>query len=150
MNTNALLTVCTALHSAASCGHAETFLVLVSELDVDVNAKCSGSRTSLHYASLHGRTETVRVLVKEFGADVNAEDLEKETPLHLAVFYGYTEIARVFVEQGADVNAKDSDGKTPFSPVDENEHGHREELRALLLQQYALTKLIPTTCERCG
>ena len=56
------------------------------------------------------------------------------TPLHYVVVYGYTETARVFVEQGADVSAKDSAGNTPFDLVRENEHGHREELRALLLQ----------------
>ena len=39
MNTNAPLTLCTPLHSAAFWGHAETVRVLVKELDVDVNVR---------------------------------------------------------------------------------------------------------------
>lgn len=47
------------------------------------------------------------------GADINAIDEYGYTPLHSAAKNGYLEIVKVLVEQGADVNIRTVDGKTP-------------------------------------
>ena len=55
--------------------------------------------------------------------------------LHHAASNGHTKTARVLVDEGADVDAKDSDGRIPFEFVDGN--AYEEELRALLLRRCA-------------
>ena len=48
------------------------------------------------------------------GTDVNAKDRYGRTSLHFAADYGYKEIAELLIDNGADVNAKGIDGKTPL------------------------------------
>jgi serine/threonine protein kinase/ankyrin repeat protein len=48
------------------------------------------------------------------GVDVNFIGENQETPLHVALKNAQYEIAQLLVEEGADVNAKNSDGMTPL------------------------------------
>jgi ankyrin repeat protein len=57
--------------------------------------------------------EAVRVLV-EAGADVNAVNEGEFTALHAAVFRGWNEDVQYLVERGANINARDYRGRTPF------------------------------------
>ena len=86
MNIDALLTVCTPLHSAAACGHTETVRVLVKELGADVNVRNCLGGTPLLYVARNGHTGITRTLVKELGADVNAKVSDRNTPLHFAAY----------------------------------------------------------------
>ncbi|MHC4570142.1 MAG: ankyrin repeat domain-containing protein, partial [Planctomycetota bacterium] len=45
-----------------------------------------------------------------------------ETPLCVAVRWGYQDIAELLLENGADINAKDSGGKTPFDIAIEKDY----------------------------
>jgi hypothetical protein len=54
-------------------------------------------------------------LLIEKGADINITDLQhSRTPLHLVCFEGTLEIVRNLLDNGANINAKDSYGKTPL------------------------------------
>jgi ankyrin repeat protein len=55
----------------------------------------------------------VRVLV-EAGADVNAANEADFTALHAATFRGWNEVVQYLVEHGANINARDYRGRTPF------------------------------------
>ena len=55
----------------------------------------------------------VRVLV-EAGADVNATNEADYTALHAATFRGWNEVVQYLVEHGANINARDYRGRTPF------------------------------------
>ena len=57
--------------------------------------------------------DAVRVLV-EAGADVNAANEGEFTALHAAVFRGWNEVVQYLVEHGANINARDYRGRTPF------------------------------------
>jgi ankyrin repeat protein len=57
--------------------------------------------------------EAVRVLV-EAGANVNAVNEADFTALHGAAFRGLNEIIQYLVEHGADINARDFRGRTPY------------------------------------
>ena len=57
--------------------------------------------------------EAVEILVEE-GVDVNATNEADFTALHCAAFNGLNELVQYFVERGADINARDWRGRTPF------------------------------------
>ena len=57
--------------------------------------------------------EAARILI-EAGVDVNARNEGEFTALHCAAFSGLPELVQYFVEQGADINARDWRGRTPF------------------------------------
>ena len=69
---------------------------------------------SIHDATRTGDIEVVKQHIAA-GTDVNAKTaLDKWTPLLLAAWYGHKEIADLFIANGADVNAKGADGRTPL------------------------------------
>ena len=55
----------------------------------------------------------VKTLV-EAGADVNAVNEADFTPLHGAAFRGLNEVVQYLVDHGANINARDFKGRTPF------------------------------------
>jgi len=56
----------------------------------------------------------VKLLVDELKADLNAADDHHETPLHGAVCRGADSVVQYLVDRGANLDAKDADGKTPL------------------------------------
>ena len=102
------------LSNACKGKHFEVFRALV-EAGGDVNKLDSGGFTALHHASEYGLTEGVRYLCVERGADVNKSTTGwGNTPLTLASRNGNVEAVRVLLEAGADVNKRDSEGRTPL------------------------------------
>jgi len=66
----------------------------------------------LHEAARDGRTADVEAFVTA-GDDVNEkEDLHGWTPLHLAALNGNTLVVTQLIALGAEVNARDDDGRT--------------------------------------
>jgi ankyrin repeat protein len=57
--------------------------------------------------------DAVKILI-EVGVDVNAVNEAEFTALHCAAFGGVNELVQYLVEHGADVNARDWRGRTPF------------------------------------
>lgn len=123
----------TPLHWAAHRGEPEAVKRLIT-LGADVNARDEDGNTPLHRAvkvsrfdwddNPPSRTErkrrirTVKLLV-DAGSDVNARNdsvghRDDETPLHLAAESNLPRIIDYLVRQGADVEARNFDGKTPL------------------------------------
>ena len=110
---------------------------LLVENGADVNAKNSDGETPLHWAAESGHPDIVKLLIEK-GLDVNAKASNGETPLHctlhtLGLYESFLkehdkdmdgflaartksthDIAKLLVENGADVNAKASNGATPL------------------------------------
>lgn len=71
-------------------------------------------------AAREGNLEALTWLVEKAGADVNIMDgtiffmttARKQTALHAAVLNGHENVVRYLLENGADISARDSDGKT--------------------------------------
>ncbi len=78
----------------------------------DVPADAAGNGI-LHRAVLAKRADLVELLVKH-GADVNGRNRHDDAPLHLAAELEDEACVRALLACGADVNAKDKDGRKPF------------------------------------
>ncbi|KAF5663489.1 ZDHHC-type palmitoyltransferase 6 [Fusarium circinatum] len=69
----------------------------------------------LYYASSFGLSDLVKSLLTSESVDVNARGGRyKSSALHVACYRGHAEIARQLLECGADINLRDSDGRTAF------------------------------------
>jgi uncharacterized protein len=54
-------------------------------------------------------------LILDAGGEINAHDnIRGQTPLHGAAFWGWNAAVELLVKRGADLNAKDNQGKTPI------------------------------------
>ncbi len=75
-------------------------------------------QTPLHLATIMGHTGIVNYILSDRSvriADIlSAQDIGGATPLHEAIRYGRSDIASALLAAGANVNALDSIGKTPF------------------------------------
>jgi ankyrin repeat protein len=78
--------------------------------------KCEleGGIDSSNIIEPHRKKRIVSLLIEK-GADINITDLQhSRTPLHLVCFEGTLEIVRNLLDNGANINAKDSYGMTPL------------------------------------
>ncbi|DBA04763.1 TPA: hypothetical protein N0F65_004400 [Lagenidium giganteum] len=102
---------------AASDGNidaVEQFLAV----GVDVNAKDEYGYTPLQAAVSYGHVELLRFLLDN-GASVMMPDNDMETPLHHCET---VECAKILLESGAELNARNAEGRTPLDSAIEEEH----------------------------
>lgn len=103
-----------ALTLAIRHGHREVSLHLIAS-GADVNAKGQHGNRPINFAVAKGMEEVVKELIGH-GADINApEFIHDRTPLHIAALYGQISMAALLIDNGANVNALDRQGKPPLS-----------------------------------
>ncbi|KAL3674816.1 hypothetical protein V7S43_000743 [Phytophthora oleae] len=90
----------------------------------DANAKDENGYTPLQAAVSYNQMELVVFLLAS-GADVKLGDNDMDTPLHRCES---VECAKLLLDHGADLNARNSEGQTPYDVAMEDEH---EELKSL-------------------
>ena len=101
-----------ALRNALHCRDAAAALEILRGRKVDVNLCDDSGRTPLHLAA---EDEALLPVVHELlvlGADVNLPNAHGNTPLHRAAKHGHVEIALALRQHGADVQRKNSRGRT--------------------------------------
>jgi ankyrin repeat protein len=118
----------TALHLAASKGHAEIVAALLNA-GAYIDAVDAQKKTALHLASSEGHTEIVAALINA-DANIDAFDAQKKTALHLASSQGHAEIVAALLKAGAHIHALDPQKNTPLHLA--SSQGHAEIVAALL------------------
>ncbi|KAM8924615.1 fibronectin type 3 and ankyrin repeat domains protein 1 [Pelodytes ibericus] len=84
-----------------------------------------GGCTAMHWAADGGHLKVVQWMIND-GCEVDTKDRRTEwTPLmRVSAITGNADIAQCLITAGANVNAKDSDGKTPLMIATLNGHEH--------------------------
>lgn len=110
----------TPLHHAARADFTQPALIEITRLllaaGADPNARSMTDETALHRA-IHSANPQVVNMLLESGADPNAKNDLGWTPLHVLVLSNYPDVivvAEQLVVAGANVNARDTDGRTPL------------------------------------
>lgn len=105
----------TALDSSVYSGFDDLSLLLISsgaKLDTVTRVYIDGPGD---ISPLHRATKSPKVLAAMIkrGAKVNIANTSGSTPLHWAVLGGHVESVKLLLAAGANVNAKDNDGRLP-------------------------------------
>ena len=103
-----------------------TFSLAPQSFIIDV-LKCCGVKSDfkvngvslLHGAVFANCFDVVQFLKEECkDIDVNITDHDLQTPLHKAYVAGHTQIAQYLIQNGADINAVDKYGNTPYQYIE--------------------------------
>ncbi|TYZ59960.1 hypothetical protein PybrP1_002437 [[Pythium] brassicae (nom. inval.)] len=102
---------------AASDGELETVKAFLAT-GGEANVQDENGYTPLQAAVSYGHKELVELLLQN-GADVALGDSGGDTPLH---FCETVEIAKILLAHGAEMNARNAEGRTPYDAAIEDEH----------------------------
>ncbi|MCJ7454469.1 MAG: ankyrin repeat domain-containing protein [Wolbachia endosymbiont of Homalodisca vitripennis] len=112
-----------------------------SNADVEHKSKCSKSWTLLNYFVYNGNVDLgkdiFKLILKKSGSIDALEDGNGWAALHYAVHYGDFNMASFLVDEGAKVDVKNKEGKTPLYLVIEEAKKNKLDMIKLLVERGA-------------
>ncbi|KAG5492684.1 hypothetical protein JKF63_01263 [Porcisia hertigi] len=104
------------IFDACRRGNAERFMEYVGK--GGCLSECDDQKlTLLHHAAFSGNIDFVKVILDRSGTqqvDIDAAEAEGWTPLHYAADRGHTLIVEALLNEGSNVNARDTSKRTPM------------------------------------
>mmetsp|Transcript_7777 Transcript_7777/g.13090 ORF Transcript_7777/g.13090 Transcript_7777/m.13090 type:complete len:174 (-) Transcript_7777:76-597(-) len=88
-----------------------SFVLMVCRCRIN-DANCRGE-TACIVASINDQTEALRIILEEGGGDVGIMDKNQMTAFLHASFLGFVGVLQILKDNGADINAPNSDGISP-------------------------------------
>lgn len=68
-----------------------------------------------------GSEKCIELLCKYYGSQiVQLKDMRKRRPLHIAASHGHTECVKYLLEEGAQTEVQDDEGRSPFIAAAQN------------------------------
>ena len=101
----------TPMHLAAYQSRKD-IIELLKKHGASLSKKTETGWTSLHLALSKADQSLISILIQHI--NINITGRYEWTPLHLAYYIGNTDLANFLIEKGANTNAVDENGQTPF------------------------------------
>ena len=106
------------LINACSKGFLAIVRLLVAQIQTSIHVQVDSRGFScLHAACETGRTDVALYLIKSVHMNVSSLTPDRDTPLHIAARHNHADIASILIEAHAPINAKNTQGGTPFFVV---------------------------------
>ena len=103
----------TPLYTALENGHIQIAQYLIAK-GADLNIKDKNGDIAIHFAIVGGLLPMVQYFIEKKNIDIDLPGQNKTTPLIYACSFGKLQIAEYLISKGANMNAQDCDGCTPF------------------------------------
>ncbi|KAK9847338.1 hypothetical protein MYU51_019539 [Penicillium brevicompactum] len=113
-NVNALVNDCSPLMTAVQCGSRLTFKLFLKNQTTNVNLRNKAGKSALWYSVEKKSSAVVKRLLKHPEIEIDLSHSERQTVLWLAVFHQNRELVALLLSKGANPNAADQDGISPW------------------------------------
>ncbi|KAK9846669.1 hypothetical protein MYU51_001949 [Penicillium brevicompactum] len=113
-NVNALVNDCSPLMTAVQCGSRSTFKLFLKNQTTNVNLRNKAGKSALWYSVEKKSSAVVKRLLKHPDIEIDLSHSERQTVLWLAVCHQNRELVALLLSKGANPNAADQDGISPW------------------------------------
>lgn len=101
------------LYIAVKDGNHDVVKKLFEGNHVSAEDKDEEGRVPLHWAAKYGGLDIVKYLLSKYAFSFKVKDHRGRTPLHYSSEFGHADVFQYFVDQMADINIVDNNGKRP-------------------------------------
>ncbi|CAG8624718.1 unnamed protein product, partial [Penicillium salamii] len=113
-NVNALVDDCSPLMTAVQYGSRSTFKLLLKNQKTNVNLRNKAGKSVLWYSVEKKSSAVVKRLLQHPDIEIDLLHCERQTVLWLAVFHQNKELVALLLSKGANPDAADQDGISPW------------------------------------